>query len=235
MFVVISGQRSGSTFLIEQLCENDYSAYEELFLFELKKWPSNAGKSDVYTYEYYKARCRSLNNRISEARIISGYLDLLVKKAKLRNEKLVFKLMYGQLIYRPLLIIVLLSRRAKFIHLIRKNYRDTYLSQIAKNIVGYSHNINGKNKLLMYDARHKLKVQKYIYKFLKRKALVVCLNLFIKNRLYYEEIINNSGFSFGSESIELRSLRLKKMSLDYSLIFENYESFCNMTERFKIL
>jgi hypothetical protein len=227
--IIITHQRVGSTWLIN-LLENQFSSYEELFLSKCKKWPTNVGLKNIYTYSFYVKRVDENAGIIKRIKILNRYINYLTKLNC--NEKVVFKIMASQILKYPELLLLLFRYRRNTLYFFRRNYRATYLSQIAKKKVGFSHNLkitfNIKNKI---TSKHKLSVTNYYIKFTKRLLIVRFLNLIYDNSLLYEDLEKKDKFKIFNTIIIKEPTVIKKMNLDYIHIFANYQEFIKKTNR----
>ncbi len=126
-FVLLSTQRSGSTWVIDVL--NDHPrlvAYSELFLQDGRGRPIWGGAKDKVFWAEHLSRAQGSAKATRD--LLFEYLDdVLAPRAGIAA--LGFKLMYGQLGAHPDLWEYLSSRRAVFLHLIRKNLLDIVLSR----------------------------------------------------------------------------------------------------------
>ena len=184
--IIITHQRVGSTWLIS-LLEKKFNSYEELFLTKLKKWPSNVGLKNIYTYSFYLKRVDENACIFKRIIILNRYMNCLYKLNC--NKKIVFKIMISQILKYPELLILLFRYRRNTLYFYRRNYRSTYLSQIAKNKVGFSHNLNSEhNNEYEITSKHKLRFTDYFFKYIKRFLLVRFLNLIYDNCLSYEDL-----------------------------------------------
>ncbi|MCP4420165.1 MAG: hypothetical protein GY805_26470 [Chloroflexi bacterium] len=117
-FVILTTQRSGSTWLVDVLdkCENT-SVYGELFLPEKMRWL--AGSTDYP--QFFETKERMGGRRPFST---SSYLNNLYKK----QGAIGFKLMYSNLYKYPEILAYLLWQRIQVVHLIRKNAFNICLS-----------------------------------------------------------------------------------------------------------
>lgn len=130
-FVVLTSSRTGSTWLIDLLnMQPGVEAHGELFLDEPRTRPAIASRTDFPRFVEQDERRGSL--RI--ARVFS-YLNRLY-----RGQRTVgFKLMYGQLRRYPELLVFLVLRRVRIVHLVRQNHLDAIISEDLAKLTGTSH------------------------------------------------------------------------------------------------
>lgn len=126
-FVILSTQRSGSTWVADILNEIDeVKVYGEQFLPEKRTW--DVGEVDFPRFiEYENHGIRPLS--------IFRYLDDLYAQV----ENVGFKLMYSQIQQLPETFLYLILKRVKVIHLVRTNYLDVILSTKMAEARGQFH------------------------------------------------------------------------------------------------
>ena len=126
-FVVITTQRSGSTWLINLLRSNPaIEMFSELFIQPKpgRVWP------DKRISPFYEFRADRPETK--RPFLIFEYLNnLKSSKSSFTSQKsLGFKLMYNHVEMAPEILLKLTLDRYKFIHLVRENYLDTELSSV---------------------------------------------------------------------------------------------------------
>jgi LPS sulfotransferase NodH len=129
-FVLLSTQRSGSTWVIDTLNSHpSVIAYGELFLQNGEGCPPWGGRNMVF-YETYLRQMQGQANRPRESNPFLRYLET-VYTAREGNEATGFKLMYGQAGAYPDLYSYIAANRISVVHLIRRNSLDIILSKEA--------------------------------------------------------------------------------------------------------
>jgi LPS sulfotransferase NodH len=127
-FVVLSTQRSGSTWVVDMLESHPrVVAYSELFMHGGEGTPKWGGEKDLPYWQTY-ARDKS---RVAKPYWLWKYLGQAYRERP-GIDAIGFKLMYSQLtrISRPLMP-ALWMKRVRIIHLIRRNALDVVLSKEA--------------------------------------------------------------------------------------------------------
>ena len=115
-FIVLTTIRSGSTWFMDVLNhQDDLIAYQELFI-------DNTAGSGKNQHQFIHSPVHA-----KYPRPISAWKYL--NKIFYRREAVGFKIMYGQLYSKPEVLIYALSHQIPFIHLIRSNQFNTYLSK----------------------------------------------------------------------------------------------------------
>ena len=126
-FVVLSTQRSGTTWVIDMLNSHpSVSAYGELFVLDGKGRPP-WGARDMPFWETYRKH-HAVNGHSDPEDLIIRYLDRLYAPRS-AIKAIGFKLMYGQSGAHPDVLDYLRARGASVIHLIRRNYLDIIISK----------------------------------------------------------------------------------------------------------
>lgn len=123
-FVIITTQRSGSTWLVD-LLQSHYSIemFHELFI---QPRPGRVW-NDERILPFYKFRANKPKTK--RPFLTFEYLNNLKSSFSIQ-ESLGFKLMYDQIEIAPEIILKLTLDRYKFIHLVRENYLDIELSRV---------------------------------------------------------------------------------------------------------
>jgi LPS sulfotransferase NodH len=127
-FVVLSTQRSGSTWVVDMLTSHPrVVAYSELFMHGGEGSPKWGGEKDLPYWQTY-SRGKS---RVTKPYLLWKYLGQAFSERP-GIDAVGFKLMYSQLsrISRPLMPALWL-KRVRIIHLIRRNALDVVLSSEA--------------------------------------------------------------------------------------------------------
>lgn len=138
-FVLLSTQRSGSTWLLDQLHAHPrVFAHAELFLNDGEGLPRFAGDGELPFFNTWIAQAETGRTWNARRHALHDYLDLAFA-AREGVEAAGFKLMYSQLRRVPDLLAHLAWRRVKLVHLIRRNLLDVYLSRKAREVRGFAH------------------------------------------------------------------------------------------------
>ncbi|HAG84634.1 MAG TPA: hypothetical protein DCL61_26645 [Cyanobacteria bacterium UBA12227] len=134
-FVVITKQRSGSSWLIDLLnSHEDIRAFGEIFLdrpVEVQPWNQNT----LPPIRFYEFKTFNSNFR---PWITWQYLNMINSWTD-KYQAVGFKLMYNHLWHYPEILSKLIFDQYKFIHLIRKNPLDNLLSIQHKKQTGLPH------------------------------------------------------------------------------------------------
>ncbi|MBK8899823.1 MAG: hypothetical protein IPM53_01445 [Anaerolineaceae bacterium] len=128
-FVILSTQRSGSTWLVDVLDKSeDASVYGELFMRKKMKWL--AGSSDYPQFGEVKGQGWGIRPFS-----VFTYLNNLYAKPGAVG----FKLMYSSLYRYPEILLYLWWHRIRVVHLIRKNLLDVQISTEMARTSGQWH------------------------------------------------------------------------------------------------
>ncbi len=139
-FVLVSTQRSGSTWVVDMLNSHpDVIAYEELFL-KYSLGMTQYGAQTLTWQPYWMSRRKRASSALKPLYVFK-YLDTQVyKRSASRVGSVGFKVMYVQLFRQyPYLMAYFLCKHISIIHLIRENYLDVYLSRQAAKFRGLAH------------------------------------------------------------------------------------------------
>jgi LPS sulfotransferase NodH len=131
-FVILTSQRSGSTWLVSLLNQlKDTTAYGELFLprQHVENWDAD------FAYPRFD-EVRGQMAGIRPARVFH-YLDGVYQ----HHGAVGFKLMYSQLYRYPELLIYFWTHRVRVVHLVRKNALDFVISQTLKRKIQKAHRL----------------------------------------------------------------------------------------------
>ena len=129
-FVVLSTQRSGSTWMVEMLNSHpELHVYGELFLQDGVGTPAR-GAQDLSFFETYCARESVPQDDASKSEVITRYLSR-VYTPRPGVCAAGFKLMYGQAGAYPTVVDYMREHHVSIVHLIRRNYLDVLLSKNA--------------------------------------------------------------------------------------------------------
>lgn len=138
-FVVFTTQRNGSTWVMSVL--NAYegvTAQGELFL-PRPRSPERRWDSDFAYPRYVESKAR--HGRV-RPRSVFHYLDAFFAQ----GEHVGFKLMYSQLRAYPEILLYLLRRRVRVVHLVRENHLDVLISFALKRQIGKAHVLDAKDR-----------------------------------------------------------------------------------------
>jgi LPS sulfotransferase NodH len=138
-FVLLSAQRSGSTWVIDMLNSHPrVVAYSELFLRGGEDRPKWAGEKDLLHWHAFLAEHGPPRTRVARTYWLWRYLNR-VYAPRPGVDAAGFKLPYiHQSVSRPL-VPALVLRRVRIIHLIRRNVLDIMLSKEAAAARGALH------------------------------------------------------------------------------------------------
>lgn len=146
-FVVLSTQRSGSTWVIDVLNKLDGTkVYGELLLKRDRAW--DAGEWDFPRFvesDHHRSGRRPSS--------MFAYLDDLYGQAPTVG----FKLMYSQLRHYPEVLAYIRMRKVRIIHLLRRNYIDIHVSQAFKSASKRPHVWKGSDVVRTNDGPVELK------------------------------------------------------------------------------
>lgn len=131
-FVVLSTQRSGSTWVIDTLASHEgILAYTELFLRRGRGVPEwSRDKSHPYWNSYAESRSGVLV-KLFRPVYVFGYLNSIYRAAD-DGKAVGFKLMYDQLLRYPEIILYLMVKRVRIIHLFRRNVVAAVISNLFR-------------------------------------------------------------------------------------------------------
>ncbi|MBC2840335.1 Stf0 family sulfotransferase [Robiginitalea sp. SC105] len=130
-FLVLTTQRTGSTWLIDRLNhQSEVEGHEELFYAKKRISPAMAG-CDEYPRFVDKYERIGITRPIK----VFSYLNGLYK----RSGTVGFKLMYSQLKAFPEILAYINIRPLRIIHLVRKNHLDVIISSEAAKSTGLFH------------------------------------------------------------------------------------------------
>ena len=152
-FVIISTQRSGSTFLRTSLDSHpNIRCHGEVFL-------SHYGEASGYREFYDSNWMGRIRHIVKRKKLVFSYLDQLYSGSDLKVTATGFKAMYGQLKrlpYRyPMLLDYIKSNDVAVIHHIRENPLHTLISRYRLGATGIAHAKSDKDHLA---AQTKLKI-----------------------------------------------------------------------------
>lgn len=131
-FVILTSQRSGSTWLVSLLNQlKDTAAYGELFL--PRKHVENWDADFAYP-RFDETRDQTIGIRPLQ---VFHYMDQVYQ----HRGAVGFKLMYSHLYRFPELLIYFWTHRVRVVHLVRKNPLDLVISQTLKRKVKRAHRL----------------------------------------------------------------------------------------------
>lgn len=131
-FMVLTGQRTGSSWLMDRLDHSpEVEGHMELFYHLERREPARAGCND------YPRFVESRDSHAAGVRpmAVFRYLDQLYA----RRHAVGFKLMYSQLREYPEILAWLVWRRLPIVHLLRANHLDVVISERLAEATGTSH------------------------------------------------------------------------------------------------
>jgi len=132
-FIILSSQRSGSTFLLSLLSShNRTDTYGELF----QSFGRNHQSSDDFLNSYTHFRTKYILNRIisilARRQLINKFLNGIYKD-KGHSKSTGFKLMYNHIEWYPEILEYIFKNNIRIIHLIRGNTLKKYISLLIAN------------------------------------------------------------------------------------------------------
>lgn len=139
-FVLLSTQRSGTSWLMERLAAHPaIGSYGELLLSGREGWPDwPPGANDRPFFATY------LKNRGAQPSSLSAHLQLFrfldyLYEPRRDFRTIGFKLMYNEATPYPEILSYLCRRRVRVLHLLRANLLDIALSQMGTGMRKFSH------------------------------------------------------------------------------------------------
>jgi LPS sulfotransferase NodH len=130
-FVVLTTSRTGSTWLMDLLnMQPGVHAHGELFLDERRSRPAIASRTDFPRFIE-----QSIARGSTRMTTVFAYLTSLYRVPRTVG----FKLMYGQLLRYPEILVFLAFRRVRIVHLVRRNHLDAIISEDLAKLTGASH------------------------------------------------------------------------------------------------
>jgi LPS sulfotransferase NodH len=142
-FVLLSKQRSGSTWLMDLLDSHpQVRVYAELFHASGYGRPRVGRNRDVLYWKSYTA-LHPARTRMEKLRLYFQYLDSEVFRPRPGNAAVGFKLMYNQAATELGLLAYLCVRGVSVVHLIRRNHLDAILSEETSLLRGVAHAESG--------------------------------------------------------------------------------------------
>ncbi|MFT6043760.1 MAG: LPS sulfotransferase NodH [Porticoccaceae bacterium] len=210
LFVTMSMQRSGSTWLTDLLnSHKNITAYTELFLKLGQGAPDWGAYRDIPYWNTY----RDESQHVFRPAGISAYLNM-VHSQHPESKAIGYKLMYSQFVRYPEILIYLVRKNAAIVHLQRRNTLDVVLSGMAKANRKVAHVTSGTavEKVKLQVDVPLLKTQITKYERRKKYFGMVLSHLGLRYiDVYYEDLVKNAdsanellGF-LGVEEINLCS------------------------------
>ncbi len=136
-FIILSTQRSGSTWLVESLTSHpSVVCHGELFIQRPRQPTPPWGARGASVFEAYRSSLPWYRRRSAAA--VSRYLDGIYSFPP-GVVAVGFKLMYGQLEHHPALMGELRQRSVRVVHLLRSNALDVIISKRAAAARGLHH------------------------------------------------------------------------------------------------
>ena len=134
-FVVLTTQRSGSTWLISILHKLEgATVYGELFLQRTRAPGEKKWDSDFAYPRFFETKPKGIRPFS-----VFSYLNVLYRTPGAVG----FKLMYSQLKPYPEVLAYMIMRRIRVVHLFRRNDLDVVISRAIKASIGHAHVLSG--------------------------------------------------------------------------------------------
>ena len=188
-YVVLSSQRSGSTWLMSILNQVEPNrAYGELFLKRKKPGTMERWDSELNYPHFPEVYTASRKFRL---RLVFSYLDALY----CQPGSVGFKLMYTQLQKYPEILVYLLVHRVKVVHLVRQNQLDVLISRAVKNKIRRAHVLSGNRP--PEDIRINLNTVKLLARLERRNKRIQAARWLVRwsmlpqMEVSYEDLMNN--------------------------------------------
>jgi len=138
-FILLSTQRTGSSWLLEQLhAHPSIFTHSELFLNEGEGLPRFNGDGKLTFFSTYQDNAGAASGWNARRKLLRSYLNE-VYRAREGVGAVGFKLMYSQVRRMPDILSHLTWRRVKILHLVRRNLLDVYLSKMEREARGFAH------------------------------------------------------------------------------------------------
>lgn len=235
-FVILTDQRSGSTWLVDILNSHpEIIAFSELFLENTTKdKPTWAGEKDILLWQAYIKKGKTIFDRF---RPFSCFRYLSYVYSYKENVNAIgFKLMYHQLWHSPEVLVYLLLKKIFVVHLIRRNILDVILSKEALLIRGSFHSfdkvgqvqvkLNTSNLLKRLEwLDTKIKLAKKLFSCSGVPYVEVDYEKLKSNPSSFNDILNFLGIEPAKQKLETSLRKLSKGS--HMEIITNYEEVRN--------
>ncbi len=233
-FVLLSRQRSGSTWLMDLLDSHpEVRVYDELFNSEGYGPPRVGRNRDILCWKSYAALHRP-KGRLAKLRLYFAYLDSQVYCRRPGVAVTGFKLMYNQAATEMAVLAYLNVHHASIVHLIRRNYLDAILSQETSRARGVFHVEVGAELEAM---RVELDTCSLLDRLADREAEVAAATRFFSaaglpyHEVYYEDLLGGPEalkpvlrFLRVREDRALSSCYAKVNSTDHRQLIANYDA-----------
>jgi len=234
-FVLLSTQRSGSTWVIDMLNSHpQIKAYEELFLGVWKEKPTWAGAQDVLTWNAFW-QCAKERGMAFKPVTYFRYLDGIFTPGE-RVSAIGFKLMYNQLRHNLPILAYLLVKKVRVVHLIRSNFLNVILSEEAGPIRGIPHTYGQAKKVTVFlDETHlvqrlrwkeaKVRYAKRIFSHLGVPYLEIVYEDLVADQDKFGEVLSFLAVPPAPQDLSSALKRLNKST--HQELIGNYESVKN--------
>ena len=162
-FIVLSSQRSGSTWLMSLLKQlENTTAYGEIFLRQKRDPGISYWDSDLSYHRFIETEPLSKIRPIS----VFAYLDNLYRQPGAVG----FKLMYSQVQLYPELAFYLILHRIRVVHLIRQNFLDVIISEAVMRKINHAHIVS--EKTVPKDIQIELNPENLIARLNRKQKLI---------------------------------------------------------------
>jgi LPS sulfotransferase NodH len=132
-FLILSTQRSGSTWLVDTLASHSQiKAYTELFLMNGDGCPDWSKYKDIVYWNTFRDSKKIQNKGASDISLLWEYLKLFYNRGEPNIGAYGFKLMYDQLKRYPAIVVYVIVNRVRIIHLYRENIVASVLSNVLR-------------------------------------------------------------------------------------------------------
>ena len=221
-FVLLSTQRSGTTWLIDALNNvPGITAHGELLLERPRPW--DAGSRDYPGFI-------ETDYRLPASIAVWRYLDGLYRRPGCVG----FKLMYSQLRLHASVLPYLWSRRIQVVHLIRDNYLDMVVSLKLMRTYGRAHATKDGERLqnphiylepqaVVDDLERldrKINAMRRLLRVLRMSHIEIHYETLVSRPTQFEQILRFLGAS--NEGVELRSRLVKMRQKSHANTVTNY-------------
>lgn len=233
-FVLLSTQRSGSTWVVDMLNSHPrVVAYTELFIHGASMRTKWAGERDVDFWQVVVKQPGSPRGRLGRARLLWRYLGRVYRERP-GVDAVGFKLMYSQLRNPRPLVPALVLKRPHIVHLVRRNALDIVLSKETGAARGALHAKAGEDvqpvtvrlpaeTLLERLAAHELEVERARRRFRRLRLPYL--------EVGYEDLVRDQEAGFASifaflgvpAAAELSSSLQKLNPTSHEQVIENYD------------
>jgi LPS sulfotransferase NodH len=233
-FVLLSKQRSGSTWLMDLLDSHpQIDVFAELFNASGYGTPRVGRNRDILYWNSYAA-LHPARTRMEKLRLYFQYLDEEVFRKRPGKKAIGFKLMYNQAATELGLLAYLSVRGVAVIHLIRRNHLDAILSEETSLVRGVAHAESGAE---VADLRIELDTLTLLDRLEQREADVQGASEFLASEnvpcreVHYEDLLASptalkpiQGFLDVGESSSLTSNLTKINPTSHRQLIRNYDA-----------